>query len=210
MSNPDRDHVHRGTAAPTAQEAPMRKIAAGLFISLDGVIDNPHEWHFPYFDDNMGNAVGAQMADSDAMLLGRVTWEGFAGYWPSQTPEENDIAAHMNGIQKYVVSNTLDSVDAWQNSTLISGDVYAELARLKQQPGKTIGITGSGELVRTLLRDGLLDELNLLVHPIVVGRGKRLFPDGFDQVPLELVSSETFPTGVLALTYRRAADESPA
>lgn len=186
----------------------MRKIVAGLFISLDGVFEAPHEWHFPYFDDAMGNAVGAQMAASDAMLVGRVTWEEFASYWPSQTPEENEIAGHMNGIRKYVVSNTLDAVDAWQNSTLVSGDVNAELARLKQQPGKTIGITGSGELVRTLLRDGLLDELNLLVHPIVVGRGKRLFPDGFDQVPLALVSSETFPTGVLNLTYRRGAENA--
>ena len=158
----------------------MRRIVAGLFISLDGVYEAPHEWHFPWFDDAMGAAVDAQMQAADAMLVGRVTWEEFAGYWPSQSPEENDIAGHMNGIRKYVVSNTLDAVDAWQNSTLVAGDVNAELTRLKQQPGKDIGITGSGELVRTLLRDGLLDELRLLVHPIVVGRGKRLFPDGFD------------------------------
>jgi len=182
----------------------MRKIVAGLFISLDGVIEAPEQWHFPYFDEAMGRAVQGQMDGTDAMLLGRVTYEGFAAYWPQHTPADDPIAQRMNGIRKYVVSTTLRSAD-WENSTLISGDVAGELTKLKQQPGKDIGMTGSGMLVRTLLRDGLLDELNLLVHPIVVGTGKRLFPEGFDQIPLELASSETFPTGVLNLTYRKAA-----
>jgi dihydrofolate reductase len=183
----------------------MRKIVAGLFISLDGVYEAPGEWHFPYFNDEMGTAVDAQMKAADAMLLGRVTWQEFAGFWPDKTNTDVDIADHMNNTPKYVVSSTLESVDAWQNSTLLKGDVAAELTRLKQQPGKNISVVGSGALIRSLLREGLLDELRLLVHPIVVGHGKRLFPDGSEQRPLELVESKTFANGVLYLTYRPAA-----
>jgi dihydrofolate reductase len=183
----------------------MRKIVAGLFISLDGVYEAPETWHFPYFNDEMGEAVGAQMAESDCMLLGRVTYEEFAAYWPNQTSdgEAGEMAGFMNETPKYVVSSTLTNT-AWKNTTLIDGTNVADaLTRLKQQPGKDISITGSGTLVRTLLRDGLLDELRLLVHPIVVGHGKRLFDDG-EQVALTLADSRTFSTGVLALTYQRA------
>jgi dihydrofolate reductase len=180
----------------------MRKIVAGLFISLDGVIEAPDQWHFPYFNDEMGEAVGSQMAASDTMLLGRVTYQEFAGYWPHQTSDVEG-ADFMNNTPKLVVSTTLDTVE-WQNSTLIKGNVVEELTRLKQQPGKDIAITGSATLVRSLLRDGLLDELRLLVHPIVVGRGKRLFEDGGDQQPLQLVDAQTFSTGVLYLTYQPA------
>ena len=181
----------------------MRKIVAGLFISLDGVYEAPDQWHFPYFDDAMGAAVQAQMDAADAMLLGRVTYQEFAGYWPHQSNAEVDIADYMNQTPKLVVSNTLDALE-WQNSTLITGNVAAELSRLKQQPGKNISITGSGTLVRSLLRDGLLDELRLLVHPIAVGTGKRLFPEGSERQPLKLVESEIFPTGVAYLTYQPA------
>jgi dihydrofolate reductase len=182
----------------------MRKIVAGLFISLDGVFESPDKWHFPYFNDEMGAAVDSQMAESDTMLLGRVTYQEFAGFWPNQSNDEIDIADYMNNTPKVVVSTTLDSVDEWQNSTLIKGNVVEELTKLKQQPGKNIGITGSGTLIRSLLHDGLLDELRLLVHPIVVGSGKHLFPDGSDQNPLKLVDSQTFSTGVLYLTYQPA------
>ncbi len=183
----------------------MRKIVAGLFMSLDGVFESPEQWHFPYFNDEMGEAVGSQMAGSDCMLLGRVTYDEFAAYWPAQTSdgEAGEMADFMNETPKYVVSSTLQAAD-WQNTTLIDGaNAAAELTKLKQQPGKDISITGSGTLVRTLLRDGLLDELRLLVHPIVVGHGKRLFEEG-DQIPLTLVDSKTFGTGVLALTYHKA------
>ena len=180
----------------------MRKIVAGLFISLDGVVESPEQWHFPYWSDEMGEAIGSQMAASDAMLLGRVTYQEFASYWPQQGSDV-EMADYMNGARKYVVSTTLTSAD-WQNSTLINGDVNAALTALKQEPGKDIAITGSGTLVRTLLRDGLLDELRLLVHPVVVGRGKRLFPDGVEQMGLQLADSQTFPTGVLYLTYQPA------
>lgn len=183
----------------------MRKIVAGLFISLDGVFESPEMWHFPYFNEEMGEAVGSQMADSDCMLLGRVTYEEFASYWPNQTSDEEagEMADFMNDTPKHVVSRTLERAN-WKNTTLIDGNNAAEeLTKLKQQPGKDISITGSGTLVRTLLRDGLLDELRLLVHPIVVGHGKRLFDDG-EQIPLKLADSKTFSTGVLALTYQRA------
>jgi dihydrofolate reductase len=180
----------------------MRKIVAGLFVSLDGVFEAPDQWHFPYFDEEMGQAVQAQMEQSDAMLLGRKTYQEFASYWPKQGSDV-ELADHMNGMPKYVVSNTLTSLD-WQNSTLISGDVRGTLTALKSQPGKALGITGSGTLVRSLLRDGLLDELHLLVHPIVVEKGMRLFDGQGDRVPLTLAASKTFGSGVLYLTYTPA------
>lgn len=186
----------------------MRKIVAGLFISLDGVIEAPHEWHFPYFNDEIGEAVDRQMMSAECMLLGRVTYQEFASYWPDKTEAEAEGAGYMNNTPKLVVSTTLDSVDDWQNSTLIKGDFVEEITRLKQQDGEHIGVTGSAILVRSLLHHGLLDELNLLVHPIVVGHGKRLFPDGTDQMPLKLLDSKTFSTGVLSLVYGMEGDET--
>jgi dihydrofolate reductase len=180
----------------------MRKIVAGLFISLDGVTEAPDRWHFPYFNDEMGAAVQAQVDAADTMLLGRRTYEEFAGFWPQQGGEV-EMADYMNATPKLVVSNTLDTL-AWQNSTLITGDVAEQLVGIKQQPGKAISVVGSSTLVRSLLRDGLLDELRLLVHPIVVGQGKRLFPDGSEPQGLTLVASATFSTGVLSLTYAPA------
>jgi dihydrofolate reductase len=180
----------------------MRKIVAGLFISLDGVVEAPQDWHFPYFNDEMGEAVASQMAAADMLLLGRRTYEEFAGYWANQGSDV-EFADQMNHTPKLVASTTLDAVD-WENSTLIRGDVAQELRRIKQQPGKDISISGSATLVRSLLRDGLIDELRLLVHPIVVGSGKRLFEDGSDQVPLKLLESRVFKTGVLYLTFAPA------
>ena len=184
----------------------MRKIVAGLFISLDGVIEAPHEWHFPYFNDEMGAAVDGLMKGSDTMLLGRVTYEGFAAYWPTAT-DDQELADRMNNTPKLVASNTLTSAD-WQNSTIVSGDVASQLTALKAQEGKNIGITGSGVLVRTLLEDGVLDELHLLVHPIVLGKGQNLWADLKGTVPLELVSSEKFSTGVVYNVYRPAAAQA--
>ena len=181
----------------------MRKIVAGTFLSLDGVMESPDKWHFPYFDDKMGEAVGSQMAEADAMLLGRVTWQEFASYWPHHPDAEG--AEFMNPAQKYVVSTTLDNVDAWQNSTLVDGSNFVtEIQRLKESPGKQINVTGSAKLVQSLLRENLLDELRLLVHPIVVGGGKRLLEGETGQQPLRLVDSQTFDTGVLYLTYQPA------
>jgi len=171
-------------------------------MALDGVMESPDKWHFPYFNDEMGEEIGAAMADSDAMLLGRVTYEEFAAFWPSQG--ERDVAGYMNNTPKYVVSRTLEEPLEWQNSTLIKENVAEEVAKLKQQPGKDISITGSGTLVRSLLQYDLIDELRLMVHPIVVGSGKHLFEEGGDQKALKLVDSKTFSTGVLYLTYQPA------
>ena len=182
----------------------MRKVVASEFVSLDGVVESPETWHFPYFNNQMGDAIGAAMAASDAMLMGRVLYEEWAAFWPNQDPDENPVAARMNGVRKYVVSTTLEEPLEWQNSTLIGGNVAEEISRLKEQPGKDISISGSPTLVRSLLQDGLLDELRLMVHPIVVGSGKRLFEDGGDQKALQLVDSKTFSTGVLYLTYQPA------
>jgi dihydrofolate reductase len=182
----------------------MRKVIASEFVALDGVVEAPEKWHFPYFDEEMGEAIGEAMASADAMLLGRVTYEEWAAYWPPQSPDENRVASYMNDTPKYVVSTTLEEPLEWQNSTLIKGNVAEEVSRLKQQSGKDISITGSATLVGSLLADDLLDELRLMVHPIVVGSGKRLFEGGSDQKALELVGSKTFSTGVLYLTYQPA------
>jgi dihydrofolate reductase len=186
---------------PDAEEDVMRKLTSSFFMSLDGVVDAPHDWHFPYMDDQMAIAVGRGIADSDTMLLGRATYEEWAGFWPNQ-PDENPMAEYFNTTPKLVVSTTLDKVD-WQNSTLIAGDVEAAVSHAKQQPGKDISITGSGTLVRSLLLADLIDELRLMIHPIVVGRGKRLFENGDRPKALELANSETYASGVLSLTYRR-------
>jgi dihydrofolate reductase len=183
----------------------MRKIVAGLIMSLDGVVGDPQDWHFPYLNDEFGAAIGAQTEGADTLLLGRVTYEGFAEYWPQQG-DDVPLATRMNTVPKLVASTTLKTV-AWQNSTLIAGDVAEELTKLKAQPGKNISITGSIKLVRSLLRAGVLDELMLLVHPIVVGKGLKLFEEIDEQIPLKLAESKTFSTGVLCLTYVPAPRE---
>ncbi|MDN5930984.1 MAG: dihydrofolate reductase family protein [Pseudonocardia sp.] len=174
----------------------MGFIRSGLFISLDGVIESPETWHFDYFDDQMGAVVGELMAGNDATLLGRRTYDEFAAYWPTADPAD-PITAQMNGSRKYVVSTTLTD-PSWENSSVVTGDVAAELATLKKDT--RLGTTGSATLVRWLLEQGLVDELHLLVHPVVVGRGKKLFADG-EKVPLRLVTATTFSTGVMHLVY---------
>lgn len=181
----------------------MRRINAGLFVSLDGVVEAPEKWTGPYFNDQVGQAVGALMAANDAMLLGRATYEGFAAAFGGQS---GGMADQMNSTPKYVVSRTLTSAD-WQNSTLISGtgdDVAGQIRGLKQSQGRGIGMSGSSTLVSWLLRNGLLDELHLLVFPVVIGGGKRLFSEPDGQVPLTLAGSESFGTGVVHLSYEPA------
>jgi dihydrofolate reductase len=182
----------------------MRKVVASFFVSLDGVVEAPEKWHFPYFNDEMGAAIGASMASSDAFLLGRRTDEEWAAFWPEQDPADSPMAEAINGMPKFVVSRSLDEV-GWQNSTLLKGDLGEEVSKLKEQAGKDISISGSATLVRSLIREGLLDELRLMVHPVLVGSGRRLFEEAEDVAPLELVASETFSTGVLNLTYRPAS-----
>ena len=174
----------------------MGSINAGLFVTLDGVIEAPQTWQGEYFDDEMGAAVGGLMGANDAMLLGRRTYDEFAAFWPDADPAD-PTTAQMNGTPKYVVSTTLEKAE-WENSTVVAGDVAAELLALKRD--ERLGVTGSATLVRWLLREGLIDELHLFVHPVVVGRGRRLF-DGGGTIPLRLIGSTAFGTGVLHLVY---------
>jgi dihydrofolate reductase len=157
-------------------------------------------WHFPYFNDEMAAVIGAAMDSSDAMLVGRVTYQEWAGFWPDA---EDQMAEYMNNTPKYVASTTLDEVE-WSNSQLLEGGVPAAVAALKQQPGKDIVMSGSPTLARSLLREGLVDELHLMIHPVVVGEGARLFENG-DKHALELADSKTFGTGVVYATYKPQA-----
>jgi dihydrofolate reductase len=178
----------------------MRKIVAGLFVSLDGVVEAPEKWTGPYFNDEIGQEIGSVMAGGDTMLMGRKTYQTFAASFAGQS---GGMADQMNYAPKLVVSTTLDTAE-WQNSTLIKGNVADELGRLKQQPGKNINISGSITLIRWLLRDGLLDELRLQLFPVVVGSGMRLFADSGQQLSLKLADSRTFSTGVVNLVYTPA------
>jgi dihydrofolate reductase len=176
----------------------MRKLVAHLFISLDGVVESP-AWTMPYFDADMEAELASQLALQDAVLLGRVSYQEWAGYWP--TSDDEPFATYINNTPKYVVSNTLDKVE-WKNSTLLKGDLVENVIRLKQQPGKNIAVNASPTLVRSLLAHDLLDELRLTLHPVVVGKGKRLFQDGDDQKTLKLVESKTTKSGVAILAYQ--------
>ena len=182
----------------------MRKVVASELVSLDGVMGSPQEWAFSYSDDEMEQANASGMAASDALLLGRATYQEFASYWPYQNSANQPYTDYLNSTPKFVVSTTLEEPLEWQNSTLIKGNLAEEITELKRLPGKDITIIGSAALVQSLLADGLLDELRLMVHPLVLGGGKRLFEDGGDQKALELLDSKTFDTGVLYLTYRPA------
>ena len=181
----------------------MRKIVAGLLMSLDGVVASPSEWGFShYFNDEMREGISTGIAQADAVLLGRRTYLEFADLWPNQGSDVL-MADFLNNSPKYVVTSTLDKLD-WANSTRIAGDLAEELAKLKVLPGKNIMIPGSPTLVRSLLRDGLLDQLNLNVCPIVVGSGMRLFDGITEQIRLKLVDSTTLTNGVVGVTYERS------
>jgi dihydrofolate reductase len=179
----------------------VRKIIVNEFLSLDGVMEAPHLWHFPYISADMQEYNIAQIMEPEAFLLGRVTYQEFAPFWPSQTDDQSGIADKLNSAPKYVVSTTLDKAD-WNNTTLIKANVLEEIAKLKQQPGGNIGITGSATLVQSLLQAGLIDEYNLLVHLIVLGKGKRLFKEGLEKTGLKLAGTRTFNSGVVVLSYQ--------
>ena len=185
----------------------MRKIIAGLFISLDGVVEAPDQWHFPYFNDEMGAAVDASLGRSDTILFGRKTYDSFAGAWPEREAaggEDAHFAKVLGDARKIVASNQQLEL-TWRNSEQLQGDLVDAVTALKNEPGDgTIAMSGSVSVVRQLLAAGLLDELHLLVHPIAVRTGMRLFDEGESPIPLTLVSSETFETGVLNLVYTPA------
>jgi dihydrofolate reductase len=177
----------------------MRKVIVTEFLTLDGVMEAPNEWSFPYWNDEIGKFKLDELFASDALLLGRVTYEGFAAAWPSRS-DEAGFADRMNGVAKYVVSTSLKDA-AWNNSTIIAENVAEEVSKLKQQAGQDILIAGSATLIGTLMRDNLIDEFQLLVYPVVLGKGKRLFLDGVDAT-LTLIETKPYDSGVVLLRYQ--------
>ncbi|MFF1272135.1 dihydrofolate reductase family protein [Streptomyces marokkonensis] len=180
-----------------------RKITASLFISLDGVVEAPDQWHFPYFNDEMGAAVDASLKTADVMLFGRRTYDSFAGAWPDREAAGGDdagFAKQLGDLRKIVFSRSPLEFQ-WRNSEQARGDVAEVAAALKGESGGDVALSGSVSVIRQLLDAGLLDELQLLVHPIAVRKGMRLFDEGEPSVPLKLLRSQTFTTGVLHLVY---------
>ena len=185
----------------------MRKLVVSEFVSLDGVMEDPGGaekferggWTMQYWNEEIGKFKLDELFASDALLLGRVTYQGFAAAWPSRTDPQG-FAERMNNLPKYVVSTTLKKVE-WNNSRLIKGSVVEEVSKLKRQPGQNILVAGSAQLVHTLMEHDLIDEYRLLVYPVFLGSGKRLFRDGTNTA-LKLVTTKAFGSGVVGLVYQ--------
>jgi dihydrofolate reductase len=193
----------------------MSRIVVVNNLTLDGVMQAPGRpdedtrhgfehggWAAPYYDEVLGRFMGQRMADPGPLLLGRRTYEDFASYWPHQT--DNPFTAVLDRAQKYVASHTLTEPLPWQNSTLLSGDAVEAVARLKAESAQNIGVLGSGELLRSLIPAGLVDEYVLVIHPLILGGGRRMFADDGAYAALRLVDSVTTTTGVVIATYRPA------
>jgi dihydrofolate reductase len=189
-------HYDCGTYSERQKEDIMRKIVVTEFMSLDGVMEEPR-WTFKYWNDEIAKFKGEESSASDALLLGRVTYQGFAAAWP-QSKDEG--ANYFNSVRKYVISETLEEPLEWHNSTLIKDNIVEEITNLKQQDGQDIAVHGSATLVQTLMQHDLVDRYRLLVYPVVVGKGKRLFEEGIPAT-LKLLESQSFSSGVVALIY---------
>ena len=196
----------------------MRKVVVMMNVTLDGVMQAPGRpdedtrggfqhggWAGPYFDPVAARAAAAGIAAQPALLFGRRTYEDFFSVWPSRT--DSPFTEVLNNAQKYVASRTLTEPPPWQNSTLLTGDAEAAVAALKAQPGKDFVILGSGVLVQSLMRANLVDEFALSIHPLVLGSGRRLFPDGVPLTKLRLVDTKTTTTGVVIASYRVGAGD---
>ena len=181
----------------------MRNIVVAEFLSLDGVMENP-SWTRPFWNDEIAAFKYAELFASDAQLLGRITYQGFAAAWPSMTDEQG-FADRMNNMPKYVVSTTLKTLE-WNNSHLIADSIPDEIQKIKEMPGQNILLAGSSTLLSTLIEHDLVDEYHLLVYPLVVGSGKQLFNEG-SKTTLKLVESKPFSSGVVALTYQNERKE---
>jgi len=195
----------------------MRKLIVNEFLTLDGVMQAPGGqdedrrggfehggWQQPYFDEIFAEAIITGLAEAGGFVLGRRTWEIFAAYWPTAPAEERGVADPLNNLPKYVASRTLSEPLGWTGSTLIAGDVAEGVRLLKSESGKDLHLFGSGDLVQTLMGDDLIDEYRLMIHPVVLGSGTRLFREGNLRRPLALTETKTSTTGVLITTYRPA------
>ncbi|MFI9786917.1 dihydrofolate reductase family protein [Kitasatospora sp. NPDC051984] len=185
----------------------MRKITAGLFISADGVVESPEQWHFKYFDAELGAAVGALLGASDTVLMGRTTYDVFAGTWPAVEEaggDEAEMAKAIGDTRKIVVSHQ-DLSFTWRNSEQLKGELIEGVRALKQEEGGPIGMSGSVSVVRRLLAAGLLDELHLFIHPVARGTGMRLFDESADPIELKLLSSTAFAGGTMHVVYGPAS-----
>ena len=180
----------------------MGRIVSSFFIALDGVVEAPNEWHFPYFDDAMGRVVGKSMQGTGAMLMGRRLYDEWSQYWP-QAGEDVPFASYINTLPKYVLTHRPVEEPVWNNTTVLGEDAVTQVRALKDSGEGDIGLSGCATTVRWLLSQGLLDELALLIHPIAVGRGQRLFEET-GTVALKLMSSTALPTGVLHVRYQPA------
>jgi dihydrofolate reductase len=196
----------------------MSKLVVGTFLSLDGVMQGPGGpdedreggfehggWSAGYWDDVMGPIIDEWTNQADGLLLGRKTYEIFAAHWPRVSGEDDPMAAKLNSVPKYVVSRTLETVE-WNNSTLLQGDIAEEVGKLKDQPGTEIQVTGSGQLIQTLIKHDLVDEYRLWIFPVLLGSGKRLFADGTIPVGLKLTDTKISTTGVAIHSYERAGE----
>lgn len=184
----------------------MGKLVVSEFVSLDGVMEDPR-WTFEFDRGPEGEKFKLdEVLEADALLLGRVTYQGFAEAWPSRTDDEG-FADKMNSMPKFVVSTTMDDAE-WNNSTLIKDDVVEEISKLRREPDQTILVAGSRKLTRTLMENDLVDEYRLMVFPVVLGSGMRMFEDGIDTTRLRLTDMKTVGEGVLILTYEPEAEEA--
>lgn len=183
----------------------MRKVTAGLFYSVDGVAEAPNEFQFDSFDDELGAMLGSVMGEVDTVLMGRVGYQEWAGYWPN-AGQDMDFAGFINAVPKFVASDTLGPEDLdWSNSSLIEGDLDGFVRELKARPGGTIAVMGGMSLVSQLLLAGLVDELTLIMHPVIAGKGRRLFDANTPTTRLALLRSEITSKGNAVLTYGRKA-----
>ena len=178
------------------------KIVVTQFMTLDGVVAEPQKWSFPYWSDQTADFKLEELRASNAQLLGRITYEGFASAWPSMEKDPAGFADKMNSMPKYVVSTTLKKAE-WNNSTIIQKNVVDEIEKLRKQPGGDVLVAGSMTLIRTLMEHDLVDEYHLLVYPIVLGKGRRLFSDGA-VASLQLTESKPMGSGVVLLHYQPA------
>lgn len=180
------------------------RLVATEYLSLDGVFEEPGRWSGPFFNDQAGQFKWAELQASDALLLGRKTYEGFAAAWPHMKGT-GEFGEKMNTMTKYVVSSTLDQLD-WPGSTLVKGDLATEIGRLKGEPGHDLLLSGSARLFNALMKENLIDLYRFMVHPVVLGTGTRLFAGGGEKRVLELVETRRFSSGILIMEYRPAAN----